>query len=168
MQSKRKSKRDFGKDSQEKLFNEIIELSRVAKVTAGAKRLRFKAVIVVGDKNGRVGIALAHGADAPEALRKATEKAKKKMIRVPIESKRRTIPHRLEGKYKAARVLIKPARSGTGVVAGGPVRKVLEIAGYQNVVAKRLGSSNPVANAYCTFVLLTKLRDMNRNVRKAA
>lgn len=145
-------------------YSEIISLKRVAKVTAGAKRLRFTAVVVVGDKAGKVGLALAHGADAPEALRKATYKATKKMITVDIDPKRKTIPHRIEGKYKAARVLIKPARIGTGVVAGGAVRKVLEMAGYENVVAKRLGTANPVVNAYCTFWLLNNLRKIDNNV----
>ncbi len=154
------------KVAEENLFNELISLKRVAKVTAGAKRLRFTAVVVVGDKNGKIGIALAHGADAPEAIRKAIDKAKNKMVKVPIDKKRRTVPHRIEGKFKAAEVIIKPARVGTGVVAGGAVRKVLEVAGYENVVAKRLGSSNPIANAYCTFVLLNKLREEALNVSK--
>ena len=145
-------------------FSEIIALKRVAKVTAGAKRLRFTAVVVVGDKAGKVGLALAHGADAPEAIRKATQKATKKMIAVDIDPKRKTIPHRIEGKYKAARVLIKPARIGTGVVAGGAVRKVLEMAGYENIVAKRLGTANPIVNAYCTFWLLNNLREVEKNV----
>lgn len=154
------------KVAEENLFNELISLKRVAKVTAGAKRLRFTAVVVVGDKNGKIGIALAHGADAPEAIRKAIDKAKNKMVKVPIDKERRTVPHRIEGKFKAAEVIIKPARVGTGVVAGGAVRKVLEMAGYENVVAKRLGSSNPIANAYCTFVLLNKLREEALNVSK--
>ena len=86
------------------------------------------------------------------------------MITVDIDPKRKTIPHRIEGKYKAARVLIKPARIGTGVVAGGAVRKVLEMAGYENVVAKRLGTANSVVNAYCTFWLLNNLRKVDNNV----
>ncbi len=154
------------RQQQDDVFSDIIALKRVAKVTAGAKRLRFTAVMVVGDKAGKVGIALAHGADAPEALRKATNKAKRKMIEVAIDPKRLTIPHRIEGKYKAARVLIKPARVGTGVVAGGAVRKVLEMAGYKNIVAKRLGTANPVVNAYCTFMILNNLRETNKNVQQ--
>ncbi len=153
------------REEKDPYFNELIALKRVAKVTAGAKRLRFTVVVVVGDKNGKVGIALSHGADAQEAIRKAIDKAKRKMVEVPINLDRKTVPHRIEGKFKAAKVFIKPATVGTGVVAGGAVRKVLEVAGYENVVAKRLGTSNPIANAYCTFILLNNLRE-ETNVSK--
>ena len=151
-------RRRDNRNQDEALFNELIQLKRVAKVTAGAKRLRVAVVIAVGDKAGKVGLALAHGADAQEAIQRAIKKAKSKMIRVPIDAKNKTIPHRIEGKYKAARVILKPATVGTGVVAGGSVRKLLSLAGYENVVAKRLGTANPVVNAYCAFILLSKLR----------
>ncbi len=135
----------------------LVTFKRVAKVTAGSKRLRMSVVVVVGDKNGHVGVALARGRDFPEAVNKAINKAARKMIEVPIVRNSKTIPFRIEGKFEAAKVMLKPAPEGVGLVAGGAVRKVLEVAGYENVVAKRMGAPNATANAYCTVSLLHKL-----------
>ncbi|WKZ30274.1 MAG: 30S ribosomal protein S5 [Candidatus Dojkabacteria bacterium] len=150
-----------------KLFSEVIELKRVAKVTAGAKRLRFSAVVAVGNKNGRIGIAMGRGMDPQEALQKAIKKATDSAFTINIENKKKTIPHRVEAAYKASEVIIKPAPVGTGVVAGGSVRKILELSGVENVVSKSLGTNNAITNAYCALIALSKLKKMNNVVRTA-
>ncbi len=147
-----------------RLKSELISLKRVAKVTAGGKRLRFSAVVVVGDGKGKVGIALAHGKEASDAIRKATEKAKNRMIEVPIDERSHTVPLRVETKYRSAKVVLKPAPVGVGIVAGGTVRKVLTVAGYKNVVAKQLGASNAIANAYATLYALYKMKEIMGDV----
>ncbi len=141
----------------------LITWKRVAKVTAGSKRLRMSVFVVVGDKNGHVGVALARGRDFPEAVNKAINKAYRNMIEVPINPKNKSIPFRIDGKFESARVMLKPAPEGVGLVAGGAIRKVLEIAGYENVVAKRMGAANATANAYCTVSLLHKLSQKVKN-----
>jgi small subunit ribosomal protein S5 len=147
---------------EEKLFSELVSLRRVTKATAGAKRMRFSAVLIAGDKNGKVGIAMGKGADPQEAISKAMKKAGAKLLTVPLNQEAKAVPHRVEASYKSSSVLIKPAPIGTGVVAGGAIRKVLEIAGVDNVVAKRLGSSNSLTNAYCTILALSKLKAIKR------
>jgi len=142
-----------------KMFSELIVLKRVAKVTSGGKRLRFTAVAVVGDGAGKVGLALAHGKEAPEAIKKAMDKAKTKMVEVPMDTKSFTVPMRIEYKYRSARVMMKPAPAGVGIVAGGTMRKVLSVAGYKNVVAKRIGDANPIATAYATILALYKIKE---------
>jgi len=121
-----------------------VELSRVTRVMAGGKRMRFRALVVVGNKKGRVGIGLAKGADVSIAIDKASTKARKSLITVPLYGT--TIPHQVMVKYKSAQVLLKPAPAGTGIIAGGPVRIVLEVAGVPNVVSKILGSANKINN----------------------
>jgi len=158
----RNNRRRGGKRAYQKRDNrletEVISLRRVAKVTAGAKRLRFSVVVVAGDKKGKIGIALGRGADPREAIQRATVKAGAKLHSIVISPETKSVPHRIETSYKSATVLIKPAPTGTGVVAGGAIRKVLQIAGIENVVAKRLGSANSLTNAYCTVLALTKLK----------
>lgn len=144
-----------------KYANEVILVRRVAKVTGGKKRLRFSVVVAVGDREGQVGVALAKGADAQSAIAKGIEKAKKNFIHVPVTKDVKTIPHLVHAKFKAAEVLIKPGVKGSGVVAGGATRKVLELAGVENVVAKCLGSSNAIANALCTIRALSKFLPKN-------
>lgn len=122
----------------------IIDLARVTRVMAGGKRMRFRACVALGNKRGLVGVALAKGADVTIAVTKAVNKAKKRMITVPIVNE--TIPHELRVKFKAARLLLKPAPKGTGIKAGGAVRVVLELAGVPNVVSKILGSNNKINN----------------------
>ncbi|WKZ23824.1 MAG: 30S ribosomal protein S5 [Candidatus Dojkabacteria bacterium] len=150
------------RQQEEKLFSELVALRRVAKATAGAKRLRFSAVLVVGDKKGKVGIAMGKGADPQEAIQKAMKKANSKLFSVEMNQERKTVTHRVEAQYKSSNVLIKPAPIGTGVVAGGSIRKVLELAGIENVVAKRMGAANSLTNAYCTILALTKLKQVKR------
>ncbi len=149
-------------NQEEKLFSELISLRRVAKAAEGAKRLRFSVVLIAGDKKGKVGIAMGKGFDPQEAMQKAMKKASAKLFTLKLDQEKKSINHRVEARYKASSVLIKPAPVGTGVVAGGAIRKVLEIAGVENVVAKRLGASNSLTNAYCTILALSKLKDVKR------
>ena len=134
----------------------LVNLNRVAKVTKGGRTFSFSAVVVVGDGNGRVGHGLGKARDVTEAITKAIADAKKSMIKVPIING--TIPHEQKGKYGAGRVLIRPASDGTGVIAGGAMRAVLEIAGVHNVLSKSMGSSNPHNVVKATIDALSKLR----------
>ena len=134
----------------------LVSLNRVAKVTKGGRTFSFAAVVVVGDGNGRVGQGLGKARDVTEAITKGIADAKKNMIKVPIING--TIPHEQKGKYGAGRVLIRPASDGTGVIAGGAMRAVLEIAGVHNVLSKSMGSSNPHNVVKATIDALSKLR----------
>ncbi len=133
-----------------------MEIARVTRVTKGGKRMRFRALSVIGNRKGRVGFGLAKGLDVALATGKATTQARKALITVPLKND--TIPHAVEAKFAAARVLLKPAPKGTGVKAGGAVRVVLELAGVPNVVSKILGSANKINNVKATFIALKKLR----------
>lgn len=144
----------------------VIDLARVTRVMAGGKRMSFRACLAVGDKKNKVGLALAKGSDVSTAINKASTAARKMMISVKIING--TIPHRIKEKFKAAEVLLKPAPPGTGVIAGGTVRAVLELAGIKNVVSKMLGSKNKMNNAKAVINALKKLRDIKtiRELRK--
>ncbi len=133
-----------------------IDLARVTRVMAGGKRMRFRACVVVGDRKGKIGWAVAKGADVSIALNKAATKAKKNLL--TVKSYKNTIPHEIRIKFGAARVLFKPARSGTGIKAGGAVRSVLELSGIENVSAKILGSNNKINNVHATFMALAALK----------
>ncbi len=133
-----------------------MKIYRVAKVVKGGRRFSFSALAVVGDGKGRVGAAMGKAAEVPEAIRKAIERAKRNMIAVPVVNT--TVPHEVIGHADTARVLLKPASLGTGVVAGGPVRSVLEAAGYKNILTKCLGSSNATNVVWATIDGLKQLR----------
>jgi small subunit ribosomal protein S5 len=133
-----------------------LEISRVTRVTKGGKRMRFRALTVIGNRNGRVGFGLAKAVDVAGATSKAITQARKSLLTVPLENE--TIPHAVTAKFGAAVVLLKPAPKGAGIKAGGAVRSVLELAGIPNVVSKILGSSNKVNNVKATFVALKMLR----------
>ena len=144
------------KPTDTELKEKLVNLNRVAKVTKGGRTFSFAAIVVVGDGNGTVGHGLGKARDVSESSTKAGDDAKKNLIKVPIY--KGTIPHELKGKYGAGKVLIKPAADGTGVIAGGAMRGVLEIAGVQNVLAKSQGSSNPHNVVKATIDALAKLR----------
>lgn len=134
----------------------VVQISRVSKKTKGGNQISFSALMVVGDKNGRVGVALGKAPDVLSAIKKGIRKAKKELIRVPIL--KGTIPFPLEVKYGAANVLLKPAPSGSGIIAGGSVRSVVEAAGITDIVGKILGSSNKASNVYATFEALKQIK----------
>lgn len=133
-----------------------LDLARVTRVTKGGKRMRFRACVAVGDRKGQIGVGLAKGADVSQAISKATHQARQNLMRILID--RQTIPHRSQAKYGAAVVLLKPAPTGTGIIAGGVVRSVLELAGIENVVSKILRSRNKVNNVRAALKALQQLR----------
>jgi len=145
-----------GQRQERKYDRQVVTIRRVAKVTSGGRRLRFSAMVVVGDHKGSVGVGLGRGVDTRSAIEKGARVAEKSMKRIQLIGD--TIPHEMVHKKGAARVMIRPAKLGTGVIAGSSVRIVLEVAGIENVYAKILGSNELVANTYCVFEALTKLR----------
>ena len=142
--------------TQLELEDRVVSINRVTKVVKGGRRLRFAALVVVGDKNGHVGFGTGKAQEVPEAIRKAIEDAKKNLIEVPmVES---TIPHEVIGRYSGGNILMKPAKEGSGVSAGGPVRAILELAGVADITSKSLGSSTPINMVRATVQGLQQLK----------
>jgi len=167
MAQQRRDRRNRGEDNKRDFEQKVVEVKRVTRVVAGGKRMRFRALVVIGDKKGKVGIGLRKGTDVTEAVQKAVNAAKKTMVSVIIVND--SIPHEVKMKYKSSVVFLKPARPGTGVIAGGAIRSVLDLVGVKNVLSKMIGSSNKVNNVMATYLALVSLRSKEQmsNSRKA-
>ena len=157
---RRDNRRRFNDRDKEKEFEErVVAINRVTKVVKGGRRFRFSALVVVGDKKGRVGMGTGKANEVPDAIKKAIENAKKDLFRVPLVGN--SLPHAITGVYGAGEVFMKPASEGTGVIAGGPVRAVLELAGYKDVLSKCIGSRTPINMVRATVQGLKSLRTLN-------
>ncbi len=152
---RRRRGRDNRPEEKSEFDNTIVDLARVTRVMAGGKRMSFRACVIIGDRKGRIGMGVKKGADVQLAIAKATEYAKKHVMTIALVEG--TIPHTIEKKFKGAQVLLKPAKAGTGIIAGGSTRLVMELAGVQNIVAKSKGSGNKINNVTVTLQALAAL-----------
>lgn len=149
--------REREKDDREELSERVVHIARTSKVVKGGRRFSFRALVVVGDKKGRVGVGLGKARDVPDAIRKATDRARKNMVRISMLGT--TIPHPIEANFGAGRVFLRPASPGTGVIAGGGVRAVVEAAGISDVLSKSMGSDNILNVVQAAFVAVQELKD---------
>ena len=146
------------------LKEKVVAINRVAKVVKGGRTFRFSAVVVVGDENGHVGVGNGKAAEVPDAIKKAIQDAKKNLVEVPIVGT--TIPHEFVGQFGSANVLLKPAAEGTGIIAGGSVRPVIELAGYKNIRTKVIGTNNPRNVVYATINGLSNMKTVEQKKKK--
>jgi small subunit ribosomal protein S5 len=151
--------------TERKFIERLIKISRVSKVTKGGKKLSFRAIVVIGDENGQVGVGVAKADDVVNAFKKAKTDGRKNLIKIPL-TKSLTIPHNVMGHFGACKIIMRPSIEGSGVIAGGAVRTVLEVAGIKNVIAKQLGSNNLLNNARASIVALDNLTTKSQTVKK--
>nr|YP_010517001.1 ribosomal protein S5 [Haslea provincialis]UXN44783.1 ribosomal protein S5 [Haslea provincialis] len=161
----KKNSRRYNSVQEQKLVERLIKISRVSKVTKGGKKLSFRAVVVVGDENGKVGVGVAKADDVVNAFKKAKTDGRKNLVTFPI-TKTLSIPHRVNGDFGACKVIMRPSIEGSGVIAGGAVRIVLEVAGVKNVIAKQLGSNNLLNNARAAVCALDNLTTQSQVAKK--
>jgi small subunit ribosomal protein S5 len=157
-------KKELAVEGVQDLSETVIEIRRISKKTKGGNQIRFSALVVVGDKKGKVGVGLAKAADVRSAIRKAFESAKRKMVKVPLSGT--TIPFSISQKFSAAKILLKPAPPGSGIIAGGAIRVVLDAAGVRDAVGKILGTKNKISNVYATIEALKSLASLEAKKRK--
>ena len=160
-----KAKKNSRRLQEPRLVERLIKISRVSKVTKGGKKLSFRAIVVVGDENGQVGVGVAKADDVVNAFKKAKSDGRKNLIQLPI-TKSLSIPHHVEGIFGACQVIMRPSVEGSGVIAGGAVRIVLEVAGVKNVIAKQLGSNNLLNNARAAVCALDNLTTKSQVAKK--
>ena len=161
----KKNSRRAGNGNDQKFVERLIKISRVSKVTKGGKKLSFRAIVVIGDENGQVGGGVAKADDVVNAFKKAKTDARKHLIKIPI-TKSLSIPHRVTGNFGACKIIMRPSIEGSGVIAGGSVRTVLEVAGIKNVIAKQLGSDNLLNNARAAICGLNILTTKSQVAKK--
>jgi small subunit ribosomal protein S5 len=161
---RRERRRDREREEREELDERVVHIARTAKVVKGGRRFAFRAVVVVGDQKGRVGVGIGKARDVPDAIRKASERARKGMVVVPLLGT--TIPHPVQADFGAGKVLLKPASPGTGVIAGGGVRAVVEACGVKDILSKSLGSDNILTVVQATFTALQGLQDYRREAER--
>nr|QXM17611.1 ribosomal protein S5 [Chaetoceros pseudocurvisetus] len=161
----KKNSRRADQKNDQKFVERLIKISRVSKVTKGGKKLSFRAIVVIGDENGQVGVGVAKADDVVNAFKKAKTDARKHLIKIPI-TKSLSIPHKVTGNFGACKIIMRPSIEGSGVIAGGSVRTVLEVAGIKNVIAKQLGSDNLLNNARASICALENLTTKSQVAKK--
>lgn len=157
---RKSNSRDHGPKERSEFDQKVVEVKRVTRVVAGGKRMRFRALVVIGDHKGRVGMGLRKGMDVSDSVQKAVNAAKKQMVQLPLVKD--TIPHDVKVKYKSSQLILRPAREGNGVIAGGAVRAVMDLAGVKNVMCKMIGSNNKVNNVKAVFTAFKALKSKEK------
>ena len=163
-EKREKRRGDRERDEREELDERVVHIARTAKVVQGGRRFAFRAVVVVGDQKGRVGVGIGKAREVPDAIRKASDRARKAMVVVPLLGT--TIPHQVQADFGAGKVMLKPASPGTGVIAGGGVRAVVEAAGVKDVLSKSLGSGNILNVVQAAFKALQELQDYRKEAQR--